>query len=36
MYQNFTKIDKTIVKDAILLGLWILKHTDHVVQGILH
>lgn len=36
MFENLSKLHKTISKDAIMLGLWIIKHTDHIVQGILH
>lgn len=36
MFHNSERIEKTVLKDAILMGLWILKHTDQIVQDILN
>lgn len=36
MFENLSRFQNNISKDAIMLGLWIIKHTDHIVQGIIH
>jgi hypothetical protein len=36
MFEHLKNLQGSISKDALMLGLWIMKHTDHIVQSILH
>jgi hypothetical protein len=36
MFGHLKNLQASISKDALMMGLWIMKHTDHIVQGILH
>lgn len=36
MLEHLKNLQGSISKDALMLGLWIMKHTDQIVQSILH